>query len=73
MLEWIGGTPVGLWLIPGIILMPIYGMLLAWFLGKPRNYAMALRGFVYLLAMAVMLWGGLFVLSMVIKFVFFQS
>lgn len=72
MLEWIGGTPVGLWLILGIILAPIYGMLLAWFLGKPRNYGMALRGVVYLVAMTVMLWGGLYALSMLIKYVFFQ-
>ncbi|MDP2730401.1 MAG: hypothetical protein Q8O55_07955 [Dehalococcoidales bacterium] len=72
MLEWIGGTPVGLWLILGIILAPIYGMLAAWFLGKPRNHLMALRGLVYMLAMIVMLWGGLYILSMVIKFVFFQ-
>ena len=71
MLEWIG-LPIGWWLFPGIILVPIYGMLLGWFLGKPRNPRLALRGVAYLFGMIVMLWGGLFALSMVIKFVFFN-
>ena len=71
MLEWIG-LPVGRWLVLGIILVPVYGMLLGWFLGKPRNLRLALRGVAYLFGMIVMLWGGLFALSMVIKFVFFN-
>ncbi|MBI4304198.1 MAG: hypothetical protein HY665_07695 [Chloroflexi bacterium] len=72
MLEWIGGLPVGRWLVLGIILLPVYGMLLAWFLGKPRNFRLAFRGLAYLFGMIVVLWGGLFALSMLIKFVFFQ-
>ncbi len=71
MLEWIG-LPIGRWLFLGIILLPIYSMLLAWFLGKPRNFRLALRGVAYLLGMIVLLWGGLFALSMVMRFVFFQ-
>ena len=70
-MEWIG-LPVGLWLVPAIILLPVYGMIMGWFLGKPRNLALALRGLAYLLGMIVVLWGGLFALSMLIKFVFFQ-
>ncbi|MBI2849844.1 MAG: hypothetical protein HYX80_02235 [Chloroflexi bacterium] len=72
MLEWIG-IPIGRWLFLGIVLAPVYGMLLGWFLGKPRNLRLALRGVAYLLTMIVALWGGLFVLSMVIKFIFFRS
>ncbi len=71
-MEWIG-LPVGTWLIFGIILFPVYGMLLAWFIGKPRNFPMAFRGLAYLAVMVVLLWGGLFALSMLIKFIFFQS
>jgi len=70
-MEWIG-LPVGIWLLFGIILLPVYGMLLGWFLGKPRNFRLALRGVAYLLGMIVLLWGGLFALSILIKFVFFQ-
>ncbi len=71
MLEWIGGIPIGMWLVLGIILLPFYGMLMAWFLGKPRNLPLSIRGVAYLLAMTVVLWGGLTVLSFLIKFVFF--
>ena len=70
-MEWIG-LPIGRWLLFGIILVPVYGMLLGWFLGKPRNFPLVFRGVAYLLMMVVALWGGLFALSMVIKFVFFQ-
>ena len=70
-MEWIG-LPVGTWLIFGIVLLPVYGMLLGWFLGKPRNFPVVFRGVAYLLGMIVLLWGGLFALSMLIRFVFFQ-
>jgi len=70
-MEWIG-LPIGRWLLFGIILAPVYGMFLGWFLGKPRNIRLALRGTVYLFGMIVLLWGGLFALSQVIRFVFFQ-
>ncbi len=70
MLEWIG-LPIGRWLVFGIILAPIYCMLLGWFLGKPRNFPVAFRGLAYLLGLIVMLWGGLFLISVVIKFIFF--
>ncbi|MBI2847571.1 MAG: hypothetical protein HYX83_00185 [Chloroflexi bacterium] len=73
MLEWVGGVPVGRWLVLGIILLPVYVMLIAWFLGKPRDLRLALRGFAILLSMIVVLWGGLFVFSMLLKFVFFSS
>ncbi|MBI2868698.1 MAG: hypothetical protein HYX96_02590 [Chloroflexi bacterium] len=71
MLEWIG-PPVGTWLVFGIISLPVYAMLLGWFLGKPRNPALALRGIAYLLVMIVLLWGGLAALSFLIRFVFFM-
>ena len=70
-MEWIG-LPIGRWLLFGIILVPVYGMLFGWFLGKPRNFRLAFRGLAYLLGMIVVLWGGLFALSQVIRFVFFQ-
>ncbi|OGO37703.1 MAG: hypothetical protein A2147_00660 [Chloroflexi bacterium RBG_16_57_8] len=70
MLEWIG-IPVGTWLVFGIILVPVLGMLAGWFLGKTRDFRLAFRGLAYLLTMTVVLWGGLFALSMLIQFVFF--
>ncbi|MBI4188171.1 MAG: hypothetical protein HY529_03080 [Chloroflexi bacterium] len=69
-MEWIG-FPVGRWVLT-IVLVPVFGMLLGWFLGKPRNLALALRGVAYLVAMTALLWGGLTALSFLIRFVFFQ-
>ncbi len=73
MLEWIGNVPVGRWLVLGIILVPVYGMLIAWFAGKPRSLPLALRGFGYLILMIVMLWGGLAAVSLLIRYVFFHN
>jgi len=63
---------VGTWLIFGIILAPVYVMLLGWFLGKPRNIRKSLLGVGYLVGLTVLLWGGMFAISMVFKFVFFR-
>ncbi|MBI4284890.1 MAG: cytochrome c [Chloroflexi bacterium] len=64
---------VGTWLIFGIVLVPVYGVLLAWFLGKPRNPRLALLGTGYLVGLIVLLWGGLFTVSMLFRVAFFQS
>ena len=61
----------GTYLIFGIVLLPIYIMLTAWFLGRPREGKKGLLGVGYLAGMTVSLWGGLFVATMVIKFLFF--
>lgn len=60
----------GTWLIFGIIGLPVYTVLLAWFLGSPRDTRDALMGIGYLFALVVALWMGLFVISMIIRFVF---
>jgi len=61
----------GTYLIFGIVLLPIYIMVVAWFLGRPRERTKGLLGVGYLTTITVGLWGGLFVATMVIKFVFF--
>lgn len=61
----------GTYLIFGIVLLPIYIMVTAWFLGEPRNGKKALLGVGYLAGLTTSLWGSLFVATMVIKFVFF--
>ena len=71
MLEWIGNIPVGRWLFLGFILVPIYAMLLAWFLGKPRNLRVAFRGIVYLFGTVVFLWANLTVITLIIKVLFY--
>ena len=61
----------GTWLIFGIILVPVYAVLLAWFLGEPRDTKTGLLGVSYLVGLTVALWGGMFALTVVIGLVFF--
>jgi hypothetical protein len=61
----------GTYLIFGIVLLPVYIMVLSWFVGKPRDVKKALLGLSYLVVITVALWGGLFVATMGIKVVFF--
>lgn len=64
-------SPVGAWLIFGIVLLPIYGMLLGWFLGKPHNLRLTLMGVGYLVGIATLLWTGLAVFVALLGLVFF--
>ena len=61
----------GTWLIFGIIGLPVYAVLLGWYLGKPTDLKTATMGLVYLVGLTVLLWTGLFLKTMVIDFVFF--
>lgn len=61
----------GTYLIFGIVLAPVYLMIAAWFLGEPSDTRRALLGVGYVVGLTTALWGGLFVATMVIKFVFF--
>jgi len=58
-------------LIFGIVLVPVYSMIIGWFAGKPRDAAVALLGIGYIATFIASLWGGLFVLSMIIYVLFF--
>jgi hypothetical protein len=61
----------GTYLIFGIVLAPVYLMVIAWFVGRPRDTSPALLGVAYLFTLTASLWGGLFVATMIIKAVFF--
>jgi len=61
----------GTYLIFGIVLLPIYIMLVAWFAGKPRTAKKGLLGVAYLVGLTTGLWGSLFVATMVILYLFF--
>jgi hypothetical protein len=61
----------GTYLIFGIVLLPVYLMVAAWFRGEPSDRSTALLGVAYLAGLTTVLWGGLFVATMVIKFAFF--
>ncbi len=63
---------IGAWLIFGIILLPVYAMLLGWVLGKPRNLRVTLMGLGYLILIPTLLWGGLAVFVAILGRIFFR-
>ena len=63
--------PVGVWLIFGIVGLPVYAAFLGWFLGKPRNIKTSVLGSTVFLALVLALWGGLYMTTQVIRLVFF--
>ena len=61
----------GTWIVFGVILMPIYVMVLAWFLGKPSDPKTAVMGVVYLVGIAAVLWIGMLIQTLLIGVSFF--
>ncbi len=61
----------GTWLIFGVIFVPVYVVLAAWFLGEPRNTRTAVLGVGYLVGLTVLLWTGMFLKTMLIDLLFF--
>jgi hypothetical protein len=61
----------GTWLVFGIILVPVYGMLAAWFLGEPRDRNTGLMGVSYLIALTVGLWVGFGLFTILLGVLFF--
>lgn len=63
--------PPGVWVIFGVVGLPVYTAFLGWFLGKPRNIKTTAMGATLFLALTSALWFGLFATSMVIRLIFF--
>lgn len=61
----------GTWVIFALILVPIYVMLIAWFVGKPRDVKSQVLGVTYLVGITTMMWGGMFVITMLIGVLFY--
>lgn len=61
----------GTYLIFGIILAPVYLMLAAWYFGEPIDRPRWLLGVSYVVGITTALWGGLFVLTVIIGVIFF--
>lgn len=60
----------GTWVIFAVIGLPVYTVIIAWFLGKPRTLKASIMGVGYLVGFIASLWIGLFILTMVIRVVF---
>lgn len=61
----------GTWMVFGIILLPVYGMLAAWFLGEPRDTRVGLMGVGYLIALTVGLWVAFAIGTLLLGVIFF--
>ncbi|WP_434522540.1 hypothetical protein [Halorubrum sp. AS12] len=61
----------GTYLIFGIVLAPVYAMVAAWFIGDPSDRFAGLLGVGYLAGLTTVLWGSLFVATLIIGAVFF--
>lgn len=65
--------PPGIWVIFGVIGLPVYTLFLGWFLGKPRKLSTTMLGSSLFLALVFSVWGGMFVATMVIRVLFFNG
>lgn len=66
-----GFPNTGTWLIFGVVLVPIYVMIAAWFLGSPRDTKTGLLGVSYLVGIASQMWLGMLVLTVLIGIIFY--
>jgi hypothetical protein len=58
-------------LIFGIVLAPVYLMLIGWFVGRPRELRLPLLGVGILMSVTVGLWVGLAAMGALIGLLFF--
>lgn len=61
----------GTWLIFAVILMPVWVMIGAWFVGRPNDSKTGLLGVTYLIGITAQMWIGMLVLTLLIGLVFF--
>lgn len=54
---------VGLYVIFGIIMLPVYVMIVGWFVGKPRDFRTLALTFVYVFSLLIAIVFGLLVLD----------
>lgn len=61
----------GTYVIFAIILVPVYIMLAAWFLGEPRDTKTGLLGVSYLVGLTTTMWVSMLILTVLIGLVFY--
>jgi hypothetical protein len=64
-------TSPGYILIFGVVLAPVYLMLIGWFAGRPRELRLPLLGVAMLVSVTVGLWAGLAAFAALIGLLFF--
>ncbi|AFZ71526.1 hypothetical protein [Natronobacterium gregoryi] len=70
--EGVTGFPnIGTYVIFGVVLVPVYVMIAAWFIGEPRNTKAGLMGLAYLVGITAAMWVPMLFLTAIIGIVFF--
>ncbi len=64
------GFGLGPVLIFGIVLSPVYLMLIGWLLGRPRELRLPLIGIGYLAGFTALAWGGMALFALLVDILF---
>lgn len=62
----------GVWIIFGVVGLPVYVLFLGWFLGKPRTIRTSILGSSLFLMLVTALWTSLFATTMIIRIMFYS-
>lgn len=62
-------TTIGYYVTFGVVLLPVYMMLIGWFTGRPRRPDTALLGIGYILSLAVAILIGLWIMGLVLSMI----
>jgi hypothetical protein len=62
---------IGYILILGIVMLPVYIMLLGWFLSGPRDVRISMTGVAYLASVTIGMWVGLAAFAALLGLIFF--
>lgn len=64
--------PIGLILIFGVVLAPVYLMLAGWLFGRPRQLRLPLIGLGFIAGFTALAWGGMAAFAIVVDLLYFQ-
>ena len=65
------GGPIGLWLIFGVVLSPVYLMLIGWLFGRPRELRLPMIGLGFIAGFTALAWGGMAAFAKAVELLYF--
>jgi hypothetical protein len=65
------GGPIGLWLIFGVVLSPVYLMLIGWAFGRPRELRLPMIGLGFIAGFTALAWGGMAAFAYAVDVLYF--
>ncbi len=64
-------APIGLILIFGVVLSPVYLMLAGWIFGRPRELRLPVIGAGFLVGFTALAWGGMAAFAWTVRLLYF--